>query len=110
MWFIQSVGQWLFSTNNEIAVISTVFFSFAVGLAVTGIIIAWVNFVNKQFSHFSGAIELYWFISIITVGIALALSLGGWPWGFTNIVWIPSFVLFYFIINFFTARFTLNKD
>ena len=110
MWFIQSVGRWLFSTNNETAVISIVFFSFAVGLAITGIIIAWVIFVNKQFSHFSGALELFWFISIIAVGTAFAFSLGGWPWEFTNIVWVPSFVVFYFIINFFTARLTIKKD
>ncbi len=109
VWFIQNLNDSWFGNSNKGLIMSTVFLSFAVGIVLVFLIIAWVNYVNKQFSYFGGLASVFWLFYAVSVAVLLALWLSGWIWDYTNILWIPVLIVLHFIIAFFSTRRIVGK-
>ncbi|HSW77293.1 MAG TPA: hypothetical protein VLG36_00665 [Candidatus Chromulinivoraceae bacterium] len=104
IWFAQNLNTWWFSAASYGDVMSHVFFSFVVGLMLVFLIVFWVSYVNKLFSYFRGAIQIFWFIYPLEVGTLLTLWLSGLMWDYMNISWIPVLAIFHFVIVFFSVQ------
>jgi len=104
IWFTQNLNAWWFSSSNNGITMSIVFFSFAIGLGLEFLLIAWVNYVNKQFSYFEGMIRVFWLVYTVLATVLLVLWLSGWIWEYTNILWVPVLTVLHFIVVFFSAQ------
>jgi len=109
IWFSQNIKTWWFGNGDFGLVMSTVFFSFAIWLIVAFSFIAWINYVNKQFSYFGGMTRLFWLIYIILIALLLTLWQSGWIWGYTNTLWVPVLAILHFIVMLLSARRILTK-
>jgi hypothetical protein len=83
---------------------STVFFSFVIWSVLAFLLIAWINYTDKQFSYFGGMTRVFWFVYTILAAVLLVPWLSGWIWEYTNILWIPILIVFHFIVVFFIAK------
>lgn len=105
IWFVQSLNAWWYSGGEDRGItMSNIFFSFLLGLGLAFLIIAWVRYINKQFSHFGGSMRLFWLVYGSMSTVMLLLWLSGWLWEYTNIVWIVGLSVLHFTIVFFSGR------
>ncbi len=104
IWFIQNLSDSWLGNSDKGLIMSTVFFTFALAIVIMFLIIAWVNYVNKQFSYFGGMIQVFWLVYYILVAVILTLWLSGWIWEYTNILWVPVLTVLNFIVVFFSAQ------
>jgi hypothetical protein len=104
IWVAQNLHAWWFGSSDYGITMSTVFFSFAIGLGLAFLLIAWVNYVNKLFSYFGSMIRLFWLVYAVLVAVLLVLWLSGWLWEYTNILWFLILTVFHFIVVFFIAK------
>ena len=109
IWFSQNIKTWWFGNGDFGLVMSTVFFSFAIWFVIAFSFIAWINYVNKQFSYFGGMIRLFWLIYIISIALLLTLWQSGWIWEYTNILWVPVLAILHFIVMFLNAKHCIIK-
>lgn len=109
IWFSQNIKTWWFGNGDFGLVMSTVFFSFAIWFILAFSFIAWINYVNKQFSYFGGTIRLFWLIYIILIAILLTLWQSGWIWEYTNILWVPVLAILHFIAMLLISKHILVK-
>ncbi len=110
LWFSQNVGYWWFSGDNTASVMGIVFFSFALGLGIMGLLFAWVNYANKLFSYFGRNSGAFWFAYLALTGLVVTISIGGWILAFTNILWLPIFVILNFLIIFVSAKIVFGNN
>ncbi|MBC7564838.1 hypothetical protein H7100_01235 [Candidatus Saccharibacteria bacterium] len=109
IWFAQNLNAWWFGSSDKGITMATVFFTFAMGLGLAFLLIAWVNYVNKQFSYFGGVTQVFWLVYAVLLTVLLVLWLSGWIWEYTNILWIPALIVAHFITVFFSAWRTIGK-
>ncbi len=103
MLVIQNLYAWWFGSSDLAITMSVVFFSFTIWLIVAFLLIAWVSYVNKQFSYFGG-IRVFWLVYSVLAAVLLAPWLSGWIWEYTNILWVPVLTILHFIFVFFSAQ------
>ncbi|MEO5950278.1 MAG: hypothetical protein ABIQ04_02410 [Candidatus Saccharimonadales bacterium] len=108
--FAQSLNVWWFSNPSDSgATMSIVFFSFILGLGLVFLIIAWVGFVNRQFSYFGGLLRLFWLTYGVIIAIMVGLWLSSWIGNYTYILWVPSLAVLHFIIVLISAKHILGR-
>ncbi len=109
IWFSQNLGSWWFGSTDKGVVMATVFLTFAIALAIWGLIIAWVKYVNGQFDYFGGSTRFFWLIQSVLIPVLIAIWLSGFAWEYTSILWIPALVVISFLTLLFSASRTIGK-
>ena len=110
LWFIRSVGNWWIGGENPGTVMSGVFFSILLALAIGGLFFGWVSYVKKQYYHFTGSIGLFWLIFVMTTGLTASLWISAWMKNYSSIAWLILVVAIYFIVIFLAAKKTIDKQ
>ncbi len=104
VWFSQNLSSWWFGNPESKGItMSVVFFTFALGLGLAFLIVAWVSYVNKQLSYFGGTIA-FWLVFGISTSVLTFLWFSGWFWGYTYILWIPILSVLHFVTMFISTR------
>jgi len=98
VWFAQNLKSWWLGGSNDAVTISMVFYSFTIWLVVAAMIIAWVIYVNRQFSYFGGMVGLFWSIYGVLVTLLFVLLLSGLIWDYANILWILVLSSLHFVV------------
>ena len=109
VWFLQNLSSWWFGSSDYGITMSTVFFTFALGLAIAFLAITWVNYVNKLFTYFGGLVQIFWLAYTLFAAVLLTLWLSSWIWPYTNIIWIPLLIILHCTIVFLITRRIIGK-
>jgi len=109
IWFGQSVSSWWFSSDDGGIIMGIVFFTFAIGMGLVFLFIAWGNYANRLLSQFGGMARLFWLVYSFLIMSMLVLWLSDWVGHYTDILWVPALTAVHFVVVLLSTRLIMRR-